>query len=122
MKYTVSSTHIFFLAPLQAEAVRKAVAAWGLTPYANKPSEYSDTITAVRTPPGYDGQEVVKIAYQKYNLSLGSGLMKVRQTELQNVYFILANLCIPAPWDGWLDKTESEKSLFLVTLTTPGER
>eukprot|EP00188_Purpureofilum_apyrenoidigerum_P003228 Plantae.Rhodophyta-Purpureofilum_apyrenoidigerum.ctg3327.p2 GENE.Plantae.Rhodophyta-Purpureofilum_apyrenoidigerum.ctg3327~~Plantae.Rhodophyta-Purpureofilum_apyrenoidigerum.ctg3327.p2 ORF type:complete len:405 (+),score=62.69 Plantae.Rhodophyta-Purpureofilum_apyrenoidigerum.ctg3327:107-1321(+) len=61
-----------------AEAVRRAVRAWGLKPCANNPSEYSDAITAVRVPPGYDGQEVVKVAYQKYNLSLGGGLMKVK--------------------------------------------
>lgn len=61
-----------------AEGVRRAVAAWGLRPCANNPEEYSDTVTAVLCPEGYDAQKVVTIAYQKYNLSLGGGLMKVR--------------------------------------------
>eukprot|EP00184_Porphyridium_aerugineum_P007839 CAMPEP_0184692886 /NCGR_PEP_ID=MMETSP0313-20130426/1212_1 /TAXON_ID=2792 /ORGANISM="Porphyridium aerugineum, Strain SAG 1380-2" /LENGTH=409 /DNA_ID=CAMNT_0027150787 /DNA_START=107 /DNA_END=1336 /DNA_ORIENTATION=+ len=61
-----------------AEGVRRAVAAWGLRLCANNPDEYSDTVTVIRVPDGFDAQKVVQIAYQKYNLSLGSGLMKVR--------------------------------------------
>jgi alanine-glyoxylate transaminase/serine-glyoxylate transaminase/serine-pyruvate transaminase len=42
------------------------------------PKEYSDTVTAVVVPEGFDAQQVIRIAYEKYNLSLGTGLMKVR--------------------------------------------
>jgi alanine-glyoxylate transaminase/serine-glyoxylate transaminase/serine-pyruvate transaminase len=60
-----------------AEGVRKAVAAWGLTLCAKHPRWYSDTISAIRVPDGFDGNEVVRIAYHRYGLSLGVGLSKV---------------------------------------------
>ncbi len=60
-----------------AEGVRQAVAAWGLTLCAKEPRWYSDTVSAIRVPEGCDGSEVVKQAYQRYNLSLGVGLSKV---------------------------------------------
>jgi alanine-glyoxylate transaminase / serine-glyoxylate transaminase / serine-pyruvate transaminase len=60
-----------------AEGVRKAVAAWGLTVCAKHPRWYSDTVTAIRVPEGFDGNEVVRVAYDRYNLSLGVGLSKV---------------------------------------------
>ncbi len=60
-----------------AEGVRKAVAAWGLTVCAKHPRWYSDTVTAIRVPEGFDGNEVVRVAYDRYSLSLGVGLSKV---------------------------------------------
>jgi len=60
-----------------AEGVRKAVAAWGLTLCAKHPRWYSDTVSAIRVPDGFDGNEVVRIAYQRYDMSLGVGLSKV---------------------------------------------
>ena len=60
-----------------AEGVRQAVSAWGLTLCARQPRWYSDTVSAIRVPEGSDGNEVVKQAYQRYNLSLGVGLSKV---------------------------------------------
>jgi alanine-glyoxylate transaminase/serine-glyoxylate transaminase/serine-pyruvate transaminase len=38
-----------------AEGVRRAVFAWGLRPCAARPALYSDTVTAVVVPPGFDG-------------------------------------------------------------------
>ncbi|KAK4522883.1 hypothetical protein GAYE_PCTG32G0773 [Galdieria yellowstonensis] len=61
-----------------ATGVRKAVEAWGLKICCKNPKEYSDTVTAVVVPEGFDAQQVIRIAYEKYNLSLGAGLMKVR--------------------------------------------
>lgn len=61
-----------------AIGVRKAVDAWGLKICCKNPKEYSDTVTAVVVPQGFDAQQVIRIAYEKYNLSLGAGLMKVR--------------------------------------------
>eukprot|EP00871_Galdieria_phlegrea_P003408 jgi/Galph1/4068/GphlegSOOS_G2777.1 len=61
-----------------AEGVRKAVQAWGLKPCCKDKRLYSDTVTAVVVPEGFDAQQVIRIAYEKYNLSLGAGLMKVR--------------------------------------------
>ncbi|MGH6927399.1 MAG: L-aspartate--glyoxylate aminotransferase BhcA, partial [Dongiaceae bacterium] len=60
-----------------AEGVRKAVAAWDLTLCARQPRWYSDTVSAIRVLDGFDANEVVKLAYHRYNLSLGVGLSKV---------------------------------------------
>jgi alanine-glyoxylate transaminase/serine-glyoxylate transaminase/serine-pyruvate transaminase len=57
-----------------AEGVRAAVAAWGMETCAEHPSLASDTVTAIRTPAGVDAREVIRIAYDRYNASLGSGL------------------------------------------------
>lgn len=60
-----------------AEGVRRAVHAWGLELCAKAPKWYSDTVSAVCVPDGFDGNQVAKLAYQRYNLSLGLGLSKV---------------------------------------------
>lgn len=60
-----------------AEGVRRAVDAWGLRLCAKEPKWYSDTVSAVCVPDGFDANDVVKVAYQRYNLSLGVGLSQV---------------------------------------------
>ncbi|WNJ99753.1 aminotransferase class V-fold PLP-dependent enzyme [Thalassospiraceae bacterium LMO-JJ14] len=60
-----------------AGAVRAAVDAWGLTNCAQGPQWYSDTVTAVVVPEGFDANDVIKTAYHRYDLSLGGGLSKV---------------------------------------------
>ncbi|MDI3468403.1 MAG: Serine--glyoxylate aminotransferase [Pseudolabrys sp.] len=60
-----------------AGAVRAAVHAWGLTCCAAAPQWYSDTVTAVVVPKGIAANEVIKTAYNRYDLSLGGGLNKV---------------------------------------------
>ncbi|WP_420349565.1 pyridoxal-phosphate-dependent aminotransferase family protein [Pelagibius sp.] len=57
-----------------AEGVRRGIAAWGLGLVAEHPSLYSDTVSAVRTPEHIDAREVLRIAYEDYNTSFGSGL------------------------------------------------
>ena len=57
-----------------ATGVRAAVAAWGLQTCALTPDLASDTVTAIRTPEGVDARDVIKIAYDRYNASFGSGL------------------------------------------------
>lgn len=57
-----------------AAGVRAAVQAWGLQVCAEHPSLCSDTVTAIRTPEGVDAREVIRIAYERFNCSLGSGL------------------------------------------------
>ena len=57
-----------------AEAVRAAVRAWGLKLVAKSPKWYSDTVTAIYTPPRHDARDVIEIAYYRYNISLGAGL------------------------------------------------
>lgn len=60
-----------------AEAVRLAVAAWGLKTCAKEPRWQSDTVTAIMVPPGIDGTKLAQHAYHRYGLSLGIGLTKV---------------------------------------------
>lgn len=57
-----------------ASGVRAAVGAWGLESCAEHPSIASDTVTAIKTPAGIDAREVIRIAYDRFNTSLGSGL------------------------------------------------
>ncbi len=57
-----------------AAGVRAAVKAWGLEVCAESPSLYSDTVTAIRTPEGVDARDVIRIGYDRYNASFGSGL------------------------------------------------
>jgi alanine-glyoxylate transaminase/serine-glyoxylate transaminase/serine-pyruvate transaminase len=57
-------------------AVRAAVRGWGLELVA-KPGWESDTVSAIRTPAGFDGNEVVRHAYRRYNLALSVSLSKI---------------------------------------------
>jgi alanine-glyoxylate transaminase / serine-glyoxylate transaminase / serine-pyruvate transaminase len=60
-----------------AEGVRRAVFAWGMTPYAATPDLYSDTVTAVKVPTGCDGTALVQLAASKYGMAFGIGLGEV---------------------------------------------
>jgi alanine-glyoxylate transaminase/serine-glyoxylate transaminase/serine-pyruvate transaminase len=60
-----------------AAATRAAVTHWGLEVLCQEPAEYSPVLTAVLMPPGHNADEFRKIALEKYNISLGSGLSKV---------------------------------------------
>ena len=60
-----------------AEGVRRAVAAWGLELVAEYPVLYSDTVSAIRVPEGVDARDVIRIAYDRYCTSLGSGLSQL---------------------------------------------
>ncbi len=60
-----------------AEGVRQAVDAWGLRLCAKEPKWQSDTVSAIMVPEGFNGNEVAKLAYLRYGLSLGVGLTKV---------------------------------------------
>ena len=60
-----------------ANAVRAAISAWEMRPIANDENWYSDTVTAVKVPKGFDGNEVVRHAYNYYNMSLSISLSKI---------------------------------------------
>jgi alanine-glyoxylate transaminase/serine-glyoxylate transaminase/serine-pyruvate transaminase len=60
-----------------AEAVRRAVSAWGLKLVAKAPRWHSDTVSAIYVPEGFDGNEVVRHAYRRYNLALSVSLAKI---------------------------------------------
>ncbi|MEM6933613.1 MAG: aminotransferase class V-fold PLP-dependent enzyme, partial [Pseudomonadota bacterium] len=58
-----------------AEGVRRAIGAWdGCRLCAEEPKWYSDTVSAIVIPEGFDSAEVVKRAFHRYQLSLGVGL------------------------------------------------
>ncbi len=57
-----------------AEAVRRAVRAWGLEILCAVPEEYSNSLTAVVMPAGHDADALRKIILEAYDMSLGTGL------------------------------------------------
>ena len=61
-----------------ADATRLAVEAWGLEILAKNPIERSDSITAIMVPEGHDSDNLRKIIYDNYDMSLGTGLNKVK--------------------------------------------
>ncbi|MEL6204479.1 MAG: aminotransferase class V-fold PLP-dependent enzyme [Pseudomonadota bacterium] len=60
-----------------AEGVRRGVAAWGLDLVAEHHTLYSDTVSAIRVPNTVDAREVLRIAYDEFNTSFGSGLAQL---------------------------------------------
>jgi len=63
-----------------AEATRRAVRAWGLEILCADPQEYSSSLTAIIVPEGHDADLLRKIALDRFDLSLGTGLGKVAAT------------------------------------------
>lgn len=57
-----------------AEGVRRAVAAWGMPLYAATPDLYSNSVSAIKTPDGFDAEALVAHASAKYAVSFGAGL------------------------------------------------
>ena len=60
------------------EATRAAVRHWGLDLLPLDQREYSNSLTAVVMPKGHDADRFRDIALEKYDISLGSGLGKVK--------------------------------------------
>jgi alanine-glyoxylate transaminase/serine-glyoxylate transaminase/serine-pyruvate transaminase len=61
-----------------AAGVRAAVQAWGLPIQCADPKVYSPVLTGVILPPGVDADAVRKLIHQRFDLSLGTGLGKVK--------------------------------------------
>lgn len=60
-----------------ATGVRLAVDAWGLELCAASPDVYSDTVSAIRTPDGFDATDIVTHAAEVYGVAFGVGLGEV---------------------------------------------
>jgi alanine-glyoxylate transaminase/serine-glyoxylate transaminase/serine-pyruvate transaminase len=60
-----------------ASGVRAAVAAWGMELCAARPDLYSDTVSAIRTPEGFDAGRIVTHASRRYGMAFGAGLGQV---------------------------------------------
>ena len=54
--------------------MRRAVDAWGLKLCAKSPDLYSETVSAVMMPEGFDGTKLVVHAADKYGVAFGVGL------------------------------------------------
>ena len=70
--------HVFARHARLAEACRRAVRALGLEILCRNPDEYSNTLTAVVMPLGFDSDAFVRHAYDKLNFTLGVGLGEVK--------------------------------------------
>ena len=60
-----------------ATGVRHAVKAWGLSLCAASPEVYSDTVSAIRTPEGFNATDIVTVAARDYDMAFGVGLGEV---------------------------------------------
>ena len=61
-----------------AEATRRAVRAWDLSLLCRDPAEYSSSLTAVMVPPGYSADVLRARILEQFDMSLGTGLGKVK--------------------------------------------
>jgi alanine-glyoxylate transaminase/serine-glyoxylate transaminase/serine-pyruvate transaminase len=60
------------------EGVRAGVRAWGLPIQCADPGVYSPVLTGVVTPAGVDADAVRRVIHERFDLSLGTGLGRVR--------------------------------------------
>ncbi len=60
-----------------ASGIRAAVQAWGLKLCAATPDLYSDTVSAIMTPEGFNASDLVSHAANKYGVAFGTGLGEV---------------------------------------------
>jgi alanine-glyoxylate transaminase/serine-glyoxylate transaminase/serine-pyruvate transaminase len=60
------------------EATRRAVRAWGLELVCADPREYSSSLTAVLMPNGCDADAFRKVVLDRFDMSLGTGLGKLK--------------------------------------------
>ena len=70
--------NIFVRHQRHAKATRIAVEAWGLETLCQVEEEHSPVLTAVVVPDGHDADHVRKIIHDKFDMSLGTGLGKVK--------------------------------------------
>jgi alanine-glyoxylate transaminase / serine-glyoxylate transaminase / serine-pyruvate transaminase len=61
-----------------AEATRLAVQAWGLENQCVNPAEYSAVLTAIRVPDGHDADAVRRVILERFDMSLGTGLGRIK--------------------------------------------
>jgi alanine-glyoxylate transaminase / serine-glyoxylate transaminase / serine-pyruvate transaminase len=83
-----------------AEAARRAVRAWELEILCLNPAEYSSSLTAVLMPEGHSEIEFRRVVLEHFNLSLGSGLTRLRDKVFRighlgdfNDLMLLGTLC-----------------------------
>jgi alanine-glyoxylate transaminase/serine-glyoxylate transaminase/serine-pyruvate transaminase len=70
--------HVFRRHDRHAEATRRAVRAWNLEVLCLEPAEYSSSLTAVLMPDGHSEVGLRQVVLERFNMSLGAGLTKLR--------------------------------------------
>ncbi|OXY82263.1 pyridoxal-phosphate-dependent aminotransferase family protein [Oceanimonas doudoroffii] len=70
--------NIFARHQRHAEATRRAVQAWGLEVLCLNPEEYSPVLTTVLLPEGQDADALRKVILERFDMSLGAGLGKLK--------------------------------------------
>jgi alanine-glyoxylate transaminase/serine-glyoxylate transaminase/serine-pyruvate transaminase len=71
-------TNVFARHQRFGEATRRAVAGWGLENLCATPAEYSPALTAVVMPAGHDADAFRKVVLERFDMSLGAGLGKLK--------------------------------------------
>jgi alanine-glyoxylate transaminase/serine-glyoxylate transaminase/serine-pyruvate transaminase len=61
-----------------AEATRSAVRAWGLELGCERSDEYSNVVTTLMVPDGHDADRLRALTLERFKLSLGAGLGRLR--------------------------------------------
>ena len=70
--------HVFARHDRWAAGVRTAVEAWGLPIQCADPASYSPVLTGVMMPAGVDADAIRRLIHERFDLSLGTGLGKVK--------------------------------------------
>jgi alanine-glyoxylate transaminase/serine-glyoxylate transaminase/serine-pyruvate transaminase len=70
--------HVFARHQRFGRATRAAVNAWGLDNVAQNPAEFSGVLTAVMMPDGVDADAFRQIVLERFDMSLGTGLGKLK--------------------------------------------
>ena len=65
------------------DATRAAVRAWGLELLCADPREYSPVLTAVLMPDGHDADVLRKVILERFDMSLGAGLARLKGRVLR---------------------------------------
>jgi len=70
--------HVFARHSRHAEATRLAIRAWELDLFAQDPKEYSNSLSAAVMPDGFNADVFRAIALERFDLSLGTGLGRLK--------------------------------------------
>jgi alanine-glyoxylate transaminase/serine-glyoxylate transaminase/serine-pyruvate transaminase len=62
----------------QSAATRAAIKVWGLETQCQDPQAHSPALTGVVMPEGHDADHLRKVVLEKFDMSLGTGLNKVK--------------------------------------------
>ena len=78
MLFDEGLANVFSRHARHAEATRRAVQAWGLDTVCQHPLEHSSALTGVLMPVGHDADRLRAVILERFDLSLGTGLGKLK--------------------------------------------